>query len=135
MTHHKPASVDMARFLHSTWHLQTNGRDPAQTAMEDSLHFDIHVQQRARPARRARAPQRADERPELLAAEPINVYHWAAVALVTALMCVVMAWAAGTPALSRAAGVTSFVFAALGSALVLGGMLRTLRTRRDASTS
>jgi hypothetical protein len=30
-----------------------------------------------------RAPQRAAERPELLAAEPINVYHWAAVALVT----------------------------------------------------
>ena len=50
----------------------------------------------------------ADERPELLAAEPINVYHWAAVALVTALMCVVMACAAGTPGLARAASVTSF---------------------------
>jgi predicted phage tail protein len=96
--------------------------------MEDSLHFDIHVQQRARPVRRARVPHRGDEHPELLAAEPINVYHWAAVAFVTALMCVVMAWAAGTPALSKAAGVTSFVFAALGSALVLGGTVRTLRT-------
>jgi hypothetical protein len=51
--------------------------------MEDSLHFDIPVQQRARAVRRVRAPQRAAERPELLAAEPINVYHWAAVALVT----------------------------------------------------
>lgn len=101
--------------------------------MEDSLHFDIHVQQRARSARRARTTHRADERPELLAAEPINVYHWAAVAFVTALMCVVMAWAAGTPALSRAAGVTSFVFAALGSALVLGGMLRSLQKRRDTT--
>jgi hypothetical protein len=106
--------------------------------MEDSLHFDIHVQQRARPVRRARAPHHSDERAELLTAEPINVYHWAAVALVTALMCVVMAWAAGTPPLARAAGVTSFVFAVLGSALVLGGMLRTLHMRRAvcaASTS
>ena len=49
-------------------------------AMEDSLHFDIPVQSRVRPVRRARAPQRAAERPELLAAEPINLYHWAAVA-------------------------------------------------------
>ncbi|SAL12920.1 hypothetical protein AWB64_00568 [Caballeronia sordidicola] len=98
--------------------------------MEDSLHFDIHVQQRTRPARRERASQRVDERQELLTAEPINAYHWAAVAFVTALMCVVMAWAAGTPALSRAAGVTSFVFASFGCALVLGGMLRTLRERQ-----
>lgn len=101
--------------------------------MEDSLHFDIPVQQRVRPVRRVRAPQhaqRAAERPELLAAEPINVYHWAAVTLVTALMCVVMACAAGTPALARAAGVTSVVFCALGGALVLGGLLRALRLRR-----
>jgi predicted phage tail protein len=125
----------MARILRNTVYLQSNGRDPAQTAMEDSLHFDIHVQQRVRSTRRTRASHRTDERPELLAAEPINVYHWAAVAFVTALMCAVMAWAAGTPALSRAAGVTSFVFAAFGSALVLGGMLRTLHTRRNASAS
>lgn len=98
--------------------------------MEDSLHFDIPVQQRVRPFRRVRAPQRAAESPELLAAEPINVYHWAAVALVTALMCVVLACAAGTPALTRAAGMTSAVFGSLGGALVLGGMLRALRLRR-----
>jgi predicted phage tail protein len=99
--------------------------------MEDSLHFDIPVQQHVRPVRRARAPQRAAERSELLAAEPINLYHWAAVALVTALMCVVMMCAAGTPALARAASVTSAVFAALGGALVLGGMLRAMRLRRS----
>src|SRR5476649_191401 len=98
--------------------------------MEDSLHFDIPVQSRVRPVRRARTPQRAAERPELLTAEPINLYHWAAVALVTALMCVVMACAAGTPTLARAASVTSVVFAALGSVLVLGAMLRALRLRR-----
>jgi len=98
--------------------------------MEDSLHFDIPVQPRVRPVRRARSPQRAAERPELLAAEPINLYHWAAVTLVTALMCVVMACAAGTPALARAASVTSGVFAALGGMLVLGAMLRAMRLRR-----
>jgi hypothetical protein len=96
--------------------------------MEDSLHFDIPLQQRVRPARRVRA-SRVAERPELLATEPINVYHWAAVALVTALMCVVMACAAGTPALARAAGVTSVVFGSLGGALMLGGMLRAVRLR------
>ncbi|WP_158936515.1 hypothetical protein [Burkholderia sp. S171] len=99
--------------------------------MEDSLHFEIPVQPRVRPVRRARAPQRAAERPELLTAEPINLYHWAAVALVTALMCVVMACAAGTPALARAASVTSVVFASLGSVLVLGAMLRGMRLRRS----
>jgi hypothetical protein len=98
--------------------------------MEDSLHFDIPVQQRVRPVRRVRAPQRVAEHPELLAAEPINVYHWAAVALVTALMCVVLACAAGTPALARAAGMTSAVFGSLGGALVFGGMLRAFRLRR-----
>ena len=99
--------------------------------MEDSLHFDIHAQARLRPVRRARAPQRAAERPELLAIEPINLYHWAAVALVTAMMCVVMACAAGTPTLTRAASVTSAVFAALGGGLMLGAMLRAMRLRRS----
>jgi predicted phage tail protein len=99
--------------------------------MEDSLHFDIPVQQRRRAVRRVRAPQRAAERPERLSAEPINVYHWAAVALVTALMCVVMACAAGTPTLAHAAGFTSAVFGALGGALVLGGMLRAMRLRHS----
>jgi hypothetical protein len=99
--------------------------------MEDSLHFDIPAQQRVRPVRRTRAPQRAAERPELLAAEPINLYHWAAVALVTALMCIVMTCAAGTPTLARAASVTSAVFAVLGGALMLGAMLRAMRLRRS----
>jgi hypothetical protein len=98
--------------------------------MEDTLHFDIPAQSRVRPVRRVRASQRA-ERPELLVAEPINLYHWAAVALVTALMCVVMACAAGTPALTRAASVTSVMFAALSGALVLGAMFRAFRLRRS----
>jgi hypothetical protein len=98
--------------------------------MEDTLHFDIPAQSRVRPVRRVRATQRAAERPELLAAEPINLYHWAAVGLVTALMCMVMACAAGTPTLTRAASVTSVVFAALSAALVLGAMLRAFRLRR-----
>jgi hypothetical protein len=102
-----------------------------QEAMEDSLHFDIPVQQRMRPFRRVRAPRRAAERPELLSAEPINVYHWAAVALVTALMGVVMACAAGTPALAHAAGFKSAVSGALGGMPVLGGTLRAMRLRRS----
>jgi hypothetical protein len=81
--------------------------------MEDSLHFEIPVQSRVRPVRRARASQRTVERPELLTTEPINLYHWAAVAL------------------ARAASVTSVVFAALGSVLVLGAMLRAMRLRRS----
>ena len=66
---------------------------------------------------------------EILAAEPINVYHWAAVALVTALMCAVLGLAAGTPGLSRAAGVTSVVFSVVAGALVLAGASRRLRVR------
>jgi hypothetical protein len=101
-----------------------------QKATEDSLHFDIPVQQRMRPFRRVRAPQRAIERPELLSA-PINVYHWAAVALVTALMGVVMTRAAGTPALAHAAGFRSAVSGALGGMPVLDGTLRAMRLRRS----
>jgi uncharacterized membrane protein YtjA (UPF0391 family) len=108
--------------------------------MEDSLHFDIHVRPRERPARRARSAPRTAwirgsgtaEQPELLAPEPINVYHWAAVALVTALMCAVLGFAAGTPALSRAAGVTSVVFSVLAGALLLAGASRALRVRLSA---
>jgi hypothetical protein len=105
--------------------------------MEDSLHFDIHVRPRVRAPRRLRSAPRtawikgagAGEQPELLAAEPINVYHWAAVALVTALMCAVLGLAAGTPGLSRAAGVTSVVFSVVAGALLLAGASRTLRIR------
>jgi hypothetical protein len=109
--------------------------------MEDSLHFDIHVQARVRPPRRARALPRlarqpgaaagdqVGEQPELLLADPINVYHWAAVALVTSLMCAVLAFAAGTPALSRAASATSVVSGVVGGALVLAGVIRALRFR------
>jgi hypothetical protein len=105
--------------------------------MEDSLHFDIHVRPRMRASRRLRGTPRTawikgggvGEQPEILAAEPINVYHWAAVALVTALMCAVLGLAAGTPGLSRAAGVTSVVFSVVAGALLLAGASRTLRTR------
>jgi hypothetical protein len=99
--------------------------------MEDFLHFDIHVRPRVRQARRLRAARGrgAGDQTELLTAEPINVYHWAAVALVTALMCAVLGLAAGTPALSRAAGVTSVVSSVVAGALVLAGAIRALRLR------
>jgi hypothetical protein len=112
-------------------YLQSNGRN-RHTVMEDSLNFDIPLVDRERPVRRARAPRSGTvraERPELQAGEPIDIYHWAAVALVTALMCAVLAYAAGTPALSRAANVTSVVFGAMGSALVFAGIVRMLRGR------
>jgi hypothetical protein len=103
--------------------------------MEDSLNFDISAAARERPTKRAR-PGRTGrpgaakaDRPELQAGEPIDIYHWAAVALVTSLMCAVLAYAAGTPALSRASNVTSIVFGAMGSALLLAGIVRGLRSR------
>ncbi|SAK75922.1 hypothetical protein AWB77_03504 [Caballeronia fortuita] len=82
-----------------------------------------------RPDRARRGSASAGDRPELAAGEPIDIYHWAAVALVTALMCAVLGYAAGTPALARAANVTSFVFGAMGGALMASGVVRSLRAR------
>lgn len=106
--------------------------------MSDSLHFDIPVHQMVRPSRRVGVADRTTGREQLPSDERINVYHWAAVALVTALMCVVLACAAGTPALSKAATITSMVFGAIGVTLVAGGLLSAARTRllqRDATMS
>jgi hypothetical protein len=41
----------------------------------------------------------------------------------------VLAYAAGTPTLSRASNVTSIVFGAMGSVLLLAGIVRGLRSR------
>ncbi len=82
------------------------------------------MQDAPRPVRRARASRSGApgaDRPELQTGEPIDIYHWAAVALVTALMCAVLAYAAGTPALTRAANVTSVVFGAMGGRSCLQG--------------
>ncbi len=89
-------------------------------ARSDSLPVWAHGQlllSRREPARdpgeqgRRREQKRGQE---LVASEPIDIFHWAAVALVTALMWAVLGYAAGTPALSRAANVTSLVFGAIG---------------------
>jgi hypothetical protein len=121
----------MARKLHEARHLQLNGRFRL-TAMEDSLNFEIPLQERARPVRRAR-PGRTGiakaGRPELQTGDPIDIYHWAAVALVTALMCAVLAYGAGTATLARASNVTSVVFGVLGGALMFAGVVRNLRVR------
>ncbi|BAN22589.1 hypothetical protein [Caballeronia insecticola] len=100
--------------------------------MEDFFNFEAVAYERAKPARQVRASSTRGsrgDRPELATGEPIDIYHWAAVALVTALMCAVLGYAAGTPALSRAANVTSFVFGAMGMALMASGVVRSLRTR------
>lgn len=100
--------------------------------MEDSLNFDISLHERVLPVRRARGSRTGAARvgrQELQTGDPIDVYHWAAVALITALMCAVLAYAAGTPALSRAANVTSVVFGVLGGALMLAGLIRNVRVR------
>ncbi|MCG7402600.1 MULTISPECIES: hypothetical protein [Caballeronia] len=94
--------------------------------MEDIFNFDGGAHPRSIPTRPART------RKELTAGEPIDIYHWAAVALVTALMCAVLGYAAGTPALARAANVTSLVFAAMGGALMASGVVRSLRARSAA---
>jgi hypothetical protein len=98
----------------------------------DTGYIDTAVHERARPVRTGRASRatsRDTTREELAAGEPIDIYHWAAVALVTALMCAVLGYAAGTPALSRAANVTSLVFGTMGGALMAGGLIRRLRAR------
>lgn len=103
--------------------------------MEDFFDFDAAVQERTKPARPARAPRprgARGDRQELATGEPIDIYHWAAVALVTALMCAVLGYAAGTAALSRAANVTSLVFGTMGGALMASGVVRSLRARIGA---
>jgi hypothetical protein len=100
--------------------------------MEDFFSFDGAAQPRmspARPSRTRRAHNSTGHRQELTSGEPIDIYHWAAVALVTALMCAVLGYAAGTPALARAANVTSLVFGAMGGALMASGVVRSLRAR------
>jgi hypothetical protein len=92
--------------------------------MTDIHHYDFASHERVRPARAARG-----HRQELATGEPIDIYHWAAVALVTALMCAVLGYAAGTAALARAANVTSLVFGLAGGALVASGLVRSLRAR------
>lgn len=119
----------MARILHKSLHPSLKGR-PANI-MSDSMHFDIPVQQRVLPSLRARNAGRPNQRADLAVAEPINVYHWAAVALVTALMCAVLTYAAGTPGLSKAASITSLVFAVLGAMLIAGGLLGAARVRHS----
>src|ERR1700754_3298476 len=103
-----------------------------KSIMEDFFIFDGPAHERTtptRPLRTRRAYGSGGDRQELVTGEPIDIYHWALVALVTALMCAVLGYAAGTPALSRAANVTSAVFGVLGVALMAGGVLRNLRMR------
>lgn len=100
--------------------------------MDDLLNFDTAAHERLgalRFTRPARPRVAVRDRQELAAGEPIDIYHWAAVALVTALMCAVLGYAAGTPALSRAANITSLVFGAVGCALTASGIVRKWRTR------
>ena len=100
--------------------------------MEDFFQSEVAAQERtgpARPGRTRRAQGSGGARQELAAGEPIDIFHWAAVALVTALMCAVLGYAAGTATLARAANVTSLVFGAMGGALVASGVVRSLRAR------
>lgn len=48
-------------------------------------------------------------------------------------MCAVLGYAAGTPALARAANVTSLVFGVAGGALTASGVIRRLRARMATS--
>ncbi|SAL18035.1 hypothetical protein AWB71_00782 [Caballeronia peredens] len=103
--------------------------------MEDFFKFEAVAYERTKPVRQGRSSSMRGsrgERQELATGEPIDIYHWAAVALVTALMCAVLGYAAGTPALSRAANVTSFVFGTMGGALMASGVVRSLRARLAA---
>ncbi|MDR5738892.1 hypothetical protein [Caballeronia sp. LZ016] len=106
--------------------------------MEDIFEFDIAVRDSRVSAGAARSARGGRTRPpgdgkELAAGEAIDIYHWAAVALVTALMCAVLGYAAGTPALARAANVTSLVFGVAGGMLTASGIVRRLRARLTAT--
>jgi hypothetical protein len=109
--------------------------------MDQSTHFEAAPERamlmtgalRGRMTRMQPASSTKGDREELAASEPIDIYHWAAVALVTALMCAVLGYAAGTQALSRAANVTSLVFGSVGGALTASGIVRSLRARIAAS--
>src|SRR5689334_3748675 len=109
----------LARMLLFAVHPYSNARSHAEARavqgsargrdiMEDIFDFDIAAEERrsspgvAPTARSVRGGSSSDGQ-ELAAGEAIDIYHWAAVALVTALMCAVLGYAAGTPALSRAA--------------------------------
>ncbi|WP_050455616.1 hypothetical protein [Candidatus Burkholderia verschuerenii] len=100
--------------------------------MKDFLDIDIdgitleRAQVAGAPGVRVNAPR---EPQELAASDSIDIYHWAAVALVTAFMCAVLGYAAGTPALARAANVTSMVFGVADGMLTAGGLIRGLRAR------
>ncbi|KNH08834.1 hypothetical protein BRCH_04066 [Candidatus Burkholderia brachyanthoides] len=100
--------------------------------MKDCLDTDTITLERASPAgvavlNRDAGDEPAREPQELAASDSIDIYHWAAVALVTALMCAVLGYAAGTPALARAANVTSLVFGVTGGALTASRLIRRLR--------
>jgi hypothetical protein len=102
--------------------------------MKDFLDIDTVLMEHAGgaglgPVAGVRPAERASSGQELAANEPIDIYHWAAVTLVTALMCAVLGYAAGTPTLARAANVTSLVFGALGGVLTAAGVVRMLRAR------
>ncbi|WP_250450801.1 hypothetical protein [Caballeronia sp. ATUFL_M2_KS44] len=112
--------------------------------MKDIFDIDLTARDYRAPASTSRlrtAPatggreRAAGDRQELATGEAIDIYHWAAVALVTALMCAVLAYAAGTPALAGAANVTSLVFGAAGGALTASGIVRRLRARLAANGS
>lgn len=112
--------------------------------MEDIFDIDLSARDyrasasASRPASASKAGGRerpAGDRQELATGEAIDIYHWAAVALVTALMCAVLAYAAGTPALAGAANVTSLVFGVAGGALTASGIVRRLRARLAANGS
>ena len=106
----------------------------SKSIIKDFFSFDSAAHDRTipkRPIRTRRAQAGGSNGQELVPGEPIDIYHWAAVALVTALMCAVLGYAAGTPALARAANVTSFVFGAMGGALMASGVVRSLRARLE----
>lgn len=100
--------------------------------MEHFSELDATAHERTKPAQGPRTPHgrgSRGNRQELAVGEPIDIYHWAAVALVTALMCAVLGCAADTAALARAANVTSLVFGTMGGALVASGVVCSLRAR------
>ncbi|MGI4901752.1 MAG: hypothetical protein ACRYG5_08830 [Janthinobacterium lividum] len=73
------------------------------------------------------SPRAATSR--LVANSPVELFHWAAVSFVIALIATVLSYAAGTAGLAEIATLCCYLFAGLGCALVVAG-LRNLRDPR-----
>jgi uncharacterized membrane protein YtjA (UPF0391 family) len=88
----------------------------------------IHVMNKTIPA-----PPAVSSPPRYNQAEPapVEVFYWAAVSLVIALIACVLSYAAGTLALTHAANIACCVFVLIAGGLAIAGIAGPLARRRQ----